>query len=123
MTSKELSKLIREFVKAEIQHQKAEIIKEVKAELFDIMISANTPKMQNESVTTTTSDLGRQQLRDMFTQKLGMDTVSFNTKNVNLMSPMELPSTYQGGAIGEQHKDAINAINKDYSSLMKKMGI
>lgn len=42
MTSKELSKLIREFVRAEIQHQKAEIIKEVKAELFDIMISKHT---------------------------------------------------------------------------------
>lgn len=126
MTSKELSKLIREFVRAEIEAQKAEIIKEVKAEMFDIMIASNRPQpqYQNESVQPRggTADMTRQQLREMFTSKMGMDTVDFNTQNVSV-TPTQLPQTYQGGAIGEQHKDTLDVINRDYSKLMKKMGI
>jgi hypothetical protein len=124
MTSKELSKLIREFVKAEIKNQKAEIIKEVKAELFDAMVSAPTPTVQNESVAQPTSaDMTRSQLRGMFAQNLGMDTVNFNTNNVDVMPSTHIPKTFEGGSLKQEHQDTLNAINKDYSGLMKKMGI
>jgi hypothetical protein len=124
MTSKELSKLIREFVKAEIKNQKAEIIKEVKAELFDAMVSAPTPTVQNESVAQPTSvDMTRSQLRGMFAQNMGMDTVNFNTNNVDVVPSAHIPKTFEGGSLKPEHKDTLNAITKDYSGLMKKMGI
>ena len=59
MTSKELSKLIREFVRKEIEHQKAEIIKEVKAEMFDALMARNIePQLQTESVQVGTGGTG-----------------------------------------------------------------
>lgn len=128
MTSKELSKLIREFVRKEIEHQKADIIKEVKAEMFDIMVSSNKPQpqLQTESVQVATgsptTDMTRAQLREMFQQNMGTDTIEFNTSNV-LVNPTNLPSSFKADAVGEQHKDVLEAINKDYGSLMKKMGI
>jgi len=123
MTSKELSKLIREFVKAEIQHQKAEIIKEVKAEMFDMMMSSNKSQLQTETVQAqSTSEMTRAQLREMFTQKMGADTFNFNTQNVQV-APAKLPETFQGGAITDKHHDVLDAMNRDYGALMKKMGI
>jgi len=135
MTSKELSKLIREFVRKEIQHQKAEIIKEVKAEMFDLMIASNRPQpqLQTESVqvgtnatgTPTAADMTRESLREMFTSKLGMDTdtFNFNTQNVQVGQPPALPQSFNGGPITEKHQEVFDVMNKDYGQLMKKMGI
>jgi len=127
MTSKELSKLIREFVRAEIQHQKAEIIKEVKAEMFDLMMSNRTqPQLQTESVQTQSGpDMTRAQLREMFTSKLGMDmdSFNFNTQNVQVGQPPSLPQSFNGGPITEKHHEVMDLMNKDYGALMKKMGI
>jgi len=135
MTSKELSKLIREFVRKEIEHQKAEIIKEVKAEMFDLMIASNRPQpqLQTESVqvgtggtgTPTAADMTRESLREMFTSKLGMDmdSFNFNTQNVQVGQPPALPKTFDGGAITEKHQEVFDVMNKDYGQLMKKMGI
>lgn len=125
MTSKELSKLIREFVRAEIEAQKAQIIKEVKAEMFDLMISSNRPQLQTESVQSqTTTDMTREQLRNMFTQKMGADTFNFNTQNTPVSSPASLPQSFKGGPITEKHSEVMDAMNRtDYSALMKKMGI
>ena len=135
MTSKELSKLIREFVRKEIEHQKAEIIKEVKAEMFDLMIASNRPQpqLQTESVqvgtggtgTPTAADMTRESLREMFTSKLGMDMDSFNinTQNVQVGQPLSLPQSFNGGPITEKHQEVFDVMNKDYGALMKKMGI
>lgn len=135
MTSKELSKLIREFVRAEIQHQKAEIIKEVKAEMFDLMMANRPqPQLQTESVqvgvggtgTTTATNMTRDSLREMFTSKLGMDmdSFNFNTQNVQVGQPPSLPQSFNGGPITEKHQEVFDAMNRtDYSALMKKMGI
>lgn len=133
MTSKELSKLIREFVRKEVEHQKAEIIKEVKAEMFDVIMggkSTSSPQLQTESVqvgtggtgTPASADMTRAQLREMFQQNMGMDTMQFNTSNV-LVNPAAPPASFKAGAVGEKHKDVLEAMNKDYGSLMKKMGI
>lgn len=123
MTSKELSKLIREFVRKEIEAQKAEIIKEVKAEMFDLMISSNRPQLQTESVRPQSGiDMTRDQLRQMFTQKMGMDTVNFNTQNVPTQ-PASLPQSFNGGPITEKHAEVMDVMNRDYGALMKKMGI
>ena len=135
MTSKELSKLIREFVRKEIEHQKAEIIKEVKAEMFDLMMASNRPQpqLQTESVqvgtggtgTPTAADMTRESLREMFTSKLGMDmdSFNFNTQNVQVGQPPTLPQSFNGGPITEKHQEVFDVINKDYGALMKKMGI
>jgi len=130
MTSKELSKLIREFVRKEIEHQKAEIIKEVKAEMFDLMMTNRPqPQLQTESVqvgTGGTADMTRESLREMFTSKLGMDmdSFNFNTQNVKVGQPPSLPQSFNGGAITEKHQEVFDAMNRtDYSALMKKMGI
>lgn len=138
MTSKELSKLIREFVRKEIEHQKAEIIKEVKAEMFDLMMASNRPQpgpaqLQTESVqvgtggtgTPTASDMTRESLREMFTSKLGMDmdSFNFNTQNVQVGQPPALPQSFNGGPITEKHQEVFDVMNKDYGQLMKKMGI
>lgn len=134
MTSKELSKLIREFVRKEIEHQKAEIIKEVKAEMFDLMIANRPqPQLQTESVqvgtggtgTPTAADMTRESLREMFTSKLGMDmdSFNFNTENVQVGQPPALPQSFTGGPITEKHQEVFDVMNKDYGALMKKMGI
>jgi len=135
MTSKELSKLIREFVRKEIEHQKAEIIKEVKAEMFDLMMASNRPQpqLQTESVqvgtggtgTPTAADMTRESLREMFTSKLGMDmdSFNFNTQNVQVGQPPTLPQSFNGGPITEKHQEVFDVMNKDYGALMKKMGI
>tara|TARA_S200002703_G_C3789182_1_gene243491 strand:+ start:1254 stop:1658 length:405 start_codon:yes stop_codon:yes gene_type:complete len=134
MTSKELSKLIREFVRKEIEHQKAEIIKEIKAEMFDALITKNTkPQLQTESVqvgsgengTPTATDMTRTSLREMFSSKLGMDTdtFDFNTQNVQVGQPPTLPQSFNGGPITEKHQEVFDVMNKDYGSIMKKMGI
>jgi len=134
MTSKELSKLIREFVRKEIEHQKAEIIKEVKAEMFDVLMARNIePQLQTESVqvgtggtgTPTTTDMTRESLREMFTSKLGMDmdSFNFNTENVQVGQPPALPQSFNGGPITEKHQEVFDVMNKDYGQLMKKMGI
>lgn len=134
MTSKELSKLIREFVRKEIEHQKAEIIKEVKAEMFDALMARNIePQLQTESVqvgtggtgTPTTTDMTRESLREMFTSKLGMDmdSFNFNTENVQVGQPPALPQSFNGGPITEKHQEVFDVMNKDYGQLMKKMGI
>ena len=134
MTSKELSKLIREFVRKEIEHQKAEIIKEVKAEMFDALMARNIePQLQTESVqvgtggtgTPTATDMTRESLREMFTSKLGMDmdSVNFNTENVQVGQPPALPQSFNGGPITEKHQEVFDVMNKDYGQLMKKMGI
>lgn len=134
MTSKELSKLIREFVRKEIEHQKAEIIKEVKAEMFDALMARNIePQLQTESVqvgtggtgTPTAADMTRESLREMFTSKLGMDmdSFNFNTENVQVDQPPALPQSFNGGPITEKHQEVFDVMNKDYGQLMKKMGI
>lgn len=134
MTSKELSKLIREFVRKEIEHQKAEIIKEVKAEMFDALMARNIePQLQTESVqvgtggtgTPTAADMTRESLREMFTSKLGMDTdaFNFNTENVQVDQSPALPQSFNGGSITEKHQEVFDVMNKDYGQLMKKMGI
>jgi len=129
MTSKELSKLIREFVRKEIEHQKAEIIKEVKAEMFDLMMTNRPqPQLQTESVqvgTGGTADMTRESLREMFTSKLGMDmdSFNFNTQNVKVGQPPSLPQSFNGGPITEKHQEVFDVMNKDYGALMKKMGI
>lgn len=135
MTSKELSKLIREFVRREIEFQKEEIIKEVKAELFDAIVSGpkSVPNVNAETANYISENVGsmeelddadviRNQLRSKFSQQLGLDTVSFNTENTPIHTN-KLPDTFNGGPIGENHAEVIQAMNKNYSTLMKKMGI
>ncbi len=70
----------------------------------------------------TTTDMTREQLRQMFTQKMGADTFNFNTQNVPTQ-PASLPQSFNGGPITEKHAEVMDVMNRDYGALMKKMGI
>jgi len=63
-------------------------------------------------------------LRQLFQEKLGTgDDVFANTSNVVVSPQGGLPSTFEGKTLTEDHEDTLKLINKDYSQVMKKMGV
>ena len=121
MKIKEFKKLVKEIVEQEMTVQKEQILKEIKAELFDIMTVQKVPKTETKS--EVNESLDRTSLRRMFEEKLGTgEDIYLNTSNVPV--PQEtLPSTFEGTKLTEDHKEVLDDINKDYSQLMKKMGV
>ena len=121
MKIKDFKKLVKELVEHEVASQKEQILKEIKAELFDIMTAQKTPKTETKS--EVNESLDRTSLRRMFEEKLGTgEDIYLNTSNVPV--PQEaLPSTFEGTKLTEDHKEVLDDINKDYSQLMKKMGV
>ena len=60
----------------------------------------------------------------MFQQNLGTGQDSFlNTSNVAAVPQGGLPKTFEGTRLTEDHEEVLDAINKDYSQLMKKLGV
>ena len=122
MKIKEFKKLVKEIVEQEMTVQKEQILKEIKAELFDIMTVQKTPK--TETTSEVNEGLDRASLRRMFEEKLGTgEDINLNTTNVSVASPQTLPSTFEGTSLTKDHEDTLKDINKDYSQLMKKMGV
>ena len=122
MKIKDFKKLVKELVEHEVAVQKEQILKEIKAELFDIMTVQKTPKTETKS--EVNEGLDRTSLRRMFQEKLGTgEDIYLNTSNVAVTPQQALPSTFEGTTLTEDHEDTLKLINKDYSQLMKKMGV
>ena len=122
MKIKDFKKLVKEIVEQEMITQKEQILKEIKAELFDIMTVQKTPKTETKS--KVNEGLDRTSLRRMFEEKLGTgEDIYLNTSNVAVTPQQPLPSTFEGTRLTEDHEDTLKLINKDYSQLMKKMGV
>ena len=122
MKIKEFKKLVKEIVEQEMTVQKEQILKEIKAELFDIMTVQKTPKTDTKS--EVNEGLDRTSLRRMFEEKLGTgEDIYLNTSNTAVAPQQGLPSTFEGTRLTEDHEDTLKLINKDYSKLMKKMGV
>ena len=122
MKIKDFKKIVREIVGQEMASQKEQILKEIKAELFDIIVVQKTPKTETKS--EVNEGLDRTSLRRMFEEKLGTgEDIHLNTSNVSVTPQQALPRTFEGTRLTEDHEDTLKDINKDYSQLMKKMGV
>ena len=124
MKIKDFKKLVKEIVEREMVTQKEQILKEIKAELFDIMTVQKTPNTKQSSKINEGAELAKANLRQMFQQNLGPGQDSFlNTSNVAVTPQGGMPQTFEGKRLTEDHEEVLDAINKDYSSLLKKMGV
>ena len=124
MKIKDFKKLVKEIVGLEMSIQKEQILKEIKAELFDIMITQKTETEKSSAKINEGVELSRTSLRQMFEEKLGTgEDVFLNTSNVAVTPQGGLPKTFEGTRLTEDHEEVLDAINKDYSQLMKRMGV
>ena len=124
MKIKDFKKLVKEIVEQEMITQKEQILKEIKAELFDIMVVQKTSNTKQNSKIIEGAELAKANLRQMFQQNLGTGQDSFlNTSSVAVGPQGGLPKTFEGTTITSDHEEVLDAINKDYSQVMKKMGV
>ena len=124
MKIKDFKKLVKEIVEQEMITQKEQILKEIKADLFDVMSAQTTSNTKKSSEINEGAELAKANLRQMFQQKLGTgQDPLLNTSNVAVTPQGALPKTFEGTAITSDHEEVLDAINKDYSQLMKKMGV
>ena len=124
MKIKDFKKLVKEIVEQEMITQKEQILKEIKAELFDIMAVQKTSNTKKSSKINEGAELAKANLRQMFQQNLGTGQDSFlNTSSVAVGPQGGLPKTFEGTTITSDHEEVLDAINKDYSQVLKKMGV
>ena len=124
MKIKDFKKMVKEIVEQEMITQKEQILKEIKAELFDIMTVQKTSNTEKSSKINEGAEVSRASLRRMFEENLGTNNdVFLNTSNVAVTPQGGLPRTFEGTRLTEDHEEVLDAINKDYSQLMKKMGV
>ena len=124
MKIKDFKKLVKEIVKQEMITQKEQILMEIKAELFNIMSAQKTSNTEKSSKINEGAEVSRASLRRMFEEKLGTNNdVFLNTSNVAVTPQGGLPKTFEGTTLTEDHEDTLKLINKDYSQVMKKMGV
>ena len=124
MKIKDFKKLVKEIVKQEMITQKEQILTEIKAELFDVMSAKKTSNTEESSKINEGAEVSRSSLRQMFEEKLGTNNdVFLNTSNVAVTPQEGLPKTFEGTTVTSDHEDTLTLINKDYSKLMKKMGV
>ena len=124
MKIKDFKKLVKEIVKKEMIAQKEQILKEIKADLFDVMSAQTTSNTKESSEINEGAELARAGLRQMFQEKLGTGEDPFlNTSNVAVTPQGGLPKTFEGTTVTSDHEDTLKLINKDYSQVMKKMGV
>ena len=122
MKIKDFKKLVKELVEHEVAAQKEQILKEIKAELFDIIVVQKTPKTETKSEVNEVLD--RASLRQMFQEKLGTgEDIHLNTSNMTVTPQGGLPKTFEGTTLTDDHEDTLKLINKDYTKLLKKMGV
>ena len=124
MKIKDFKKMVKEIVEQEMITQKEQILKEIKAELFDIMAVQKTSNTKQSSKINEGAELAKANLRQMFQQNLGTGQDSFlNTSSVAVGPQGGLPKTFEGTTITSDHEEVLDAINKDYSQVLKKMGV
>jgi hypothetical protein len=123
MKIKDFKKLVKEIVTKEMDAQREQILKEIKAEFFDIMVAQKPISTEENSKINEGAELSRASLRAMFQEKLGTgEDIRVNTSNITVSPQQGLPKTFEG-SLSQDHEDTLQAINKDYSQLMKKMGV
>ena len=107
---------VKELVKEQIEESVEKAVKKILPEVLGEAIAEikNTQKPQvNESVATAKPKLSRGQLAQMIgLERLG-DTITATSKNVGPV--MQAPEGV------DPNNPALQAINKDYSALMKAM--
>jgi ribosomal protein L29 len=124
MKIKDFKKLVKEIVKQEMITQKEQILVEIKAELFDVMSAQKTSNVEKSSKINEEAEVSRASLRQMFEEKLGTNNdVFLNTSNVAVTPQGGLPKTFEGTRLTSDHEEVLDAINRDYSKLIKKMGV
>ena len=124
MKIKDFKKLVKEIVKQEMITQKEQILTEIKAELFDVMSAKKTSNTEESSKINEGAEVSRASLRQMFEEKLGTNNdVFLNTSNVAVTPQGGLPKTFEGTRLTSDHEEVLDAINRDYSKLIKKMGV
>ena len=124
MKIKDFKKLVKEIVKQEMITQKEQILTEIKAELFDVMSAQKTSNVEKSSKIYEEAEVSRASLRQMFEEKLGTNNdVFLNTSNVAVTPQGGLPKTFEGTRLTEDHEEVLDAINRDYSKLIQKMGV
>ena len=124
MKIKDFKKMVKEIVEQEMITQKEQILKEIKADLFDVMSAQTTFNTKKSSKINEGAELTKDGLRQMFQEKLGTgEDLFLNTSNVAAVPPERLPKTFEGTTLTEDHEDTLKLINKDYSQVMKKMGV
>ena len=124
MKIKDFKKLVKEIVKQEMITQKEQILTEIKAELFDVMSAQKTSNVEKSSKINEEAEVSRASLRQMFEEKLGTNNdVFLNTSNVAVTPQGGLPKTFEGTRLTSDHEEVLDAINRDYSKLIKKMGV
>ena len=129
--------LVKELVAEEFRTQREQLIMEVKAEMFDVLLKANSSGhnsadviVEHTSQETPSAEFNTSDLKTMFNAiQPSFDeyksNVSVNTPtNKSLVTTTNLPASYEGKAdpvVAAKTLDKIN--NTDYSSIMKSMGI
>ena len=124
MKIKDFKKMVKEIVEQEMVTQKEQILKEIKADLFDVMSAQTTSNTKKSSEINEGAELARAGLRQMFQEKLGTgEDVFLNTSNVAVTPQGGLPKTFEGTTVTSDHEATLKLINKDYSQVLKKMGV
>lgn len=109
---------VKELVKEQVEESVEKAVKKILPEILGeavAEIKGTQPKKVNESVTAKPK-FSRSQLAEMMgLERLG-DTITATSKNVGPVMPNIPPGM-------TEDNPAVQAINKDYSALMKKMGL
>ena len=124
MSASQLKTLITEIVRKEIATVKADIIKEVKSDMFDVLLTngggASTPQPSRES--TNTPPRRPASLLDELKSINSLD--EFSPRSREVAGAINIPEQYKHAPLHEsQQKVVKDVVNRDYSELMKKMGI
>lgn len=110
-----VKELVKEQIEESVEKAVKKILPEVLGEAIAEIKSIQTPQV-NESVSSAKPKISRSQLAQMMGLERHGDSIVATSKNVGPVM-QNLP---QG--ISEDNP-TVQAINKDYSALMKKMGL
>ena len=127
MDIKKLKQIIRSVVVEEMRTQKSEIIKEVKADLFDVIMTSNNAAPAQVTSATPIAPIapqaGNSNYRALFEDMNPLD--QYAGAGGSTPSPsFNIPDTYKHQPLNpSQIKVVDEVVNKDYSALMKKMGM
>lgn len=128
--------VVRRIVREELKNYKSEIIKEIKADLFDVLLTSK-PSSKTAGITEVnafpdgtvldkrTHNYVKGTIADTLKSTLPPHGENKSNGQVTIISDTrDIPQTFDGRKLTEDHQNVINnVINKDYSALMKKMGI
>lgn len=101
-----IRELVKEMVEEEVGKVLPKLLQEAVGEIKSLQETTNTPQ-------PTKSKFSRSQLAELMGLERHGDTITATTKNVVMPTPPGIT----------EDNPALQAINKDYSQMMKKMGL